>query len=160
MEKDTTMLSAKFKALKNYLIETGGATPEELDVGAIAVYNVNWKTFEIIGNEYKVFTDRDADEEAADYIKGSLWAFNADFILEHSEATKGMTDREYEETEKALKMVQSSMCESCNALVGALISDLQQFIVDAIDADGRGHYIASYDGEEHESGEFYIYRTN
>ena len=27
-------------------------------------------------------------------------------------------------------------------------------------ADGRGHTLATYDGEEVEAGEFYIYRTN
>lgn len=48
------MLSAKYEALKNYLIESGEATAEELTEDVSAVYNENWKTFEIIGQEYKV----------------------------------------------------------------------------------------------------------
>jgi hypothetical protein len=29
---------------------------------------------------------------------------------------------------------------------------------DAISTDGRGHFISSYDGEENEQGDYYIYR--
>ena len=154
------MLNAKYEALKNYLIETGAATADELNEDLQAVYNDSWEVFEIIGNEYKVLTDEEADEAAADYIKESLWAFNPDFILEHSAASADTTARENEEIIKAIRMVQESICESANALVKALISDLDSFIDDAIEADGRGHFLSSYDGEEHESGNFYIYRTN
>lgn len=154
------MLNAKYEALKNFLIEAGDATPEELAEDVSAVYNENWGTFEIIGQEYKVLTDEEADKEAADYIKDSLWAFNADFILQHTSIYEETTDREDQEIIKALQMVQSSICESCNALVKALISDIDQFIYNAINADGRGHFLSSWDGEEYESGNFYIYRTN
>lgn len=154
------MLKEKFEALKNYLIESGEATAEELTEGIEAVYNDGWETFEIIGQEYKVLTDEEADEAAADYIKETLWAFNPEFILQHSAASEGTTAREDEEIIKALRMVQESICEGANALVKALISDIDTFIEDAIDADGRGHFMSSYDGEEHESGAFYIYRTN
>lgn len=154
------MLNKKYEALKNYLIESGESTAEELTEEVGSVYNEGWETFEIIGNEYKVLTDEEADEAAADYIKDSLWAFNADFILSHSVASQGTTARENEEIIKALQMVQSSICESANALVKALISDIDTFIDNAIEADGRGHFLSSYDGKEHESGNFYIYRTN
>jgi hypothetical protein len=56
--------------------------------------------------------------------------------------------------------MQSELCESANAIVKAIISDIDEFIQDAIDSDGRGHFINSYDGEENEHGEYYIYRTN
>lgn len=154
------MLKKKFEALKNYLIESGEATAEDLTEGIEAVYNDGWETFEIIGQEYKVLTDEEADKAAADYIKDSLWAFNADFILQHTAVFEETTDREDQEIIKALRMVQESICESANALVRALISDIDTFIEDAIDADGRGHFMSSYDGEEHESNGFYIYRTN
>jgi hypothetical protein len=154
------MLSAKYEALKNYLIESGEATAEELTEDVSAVYNENWKTFEIIGQEYKVLTDEEANEETADYIKESLWAFNAEFILQHSSAYEETTNREDEEIIKALRYMQGVLCESANALVKALISDLETFISDAIEADGRGHFISSWDGIENESGDFYIYRTN
>lgn len=154
------MLNAKYEALKNYLIEAGEATADELTEDVSAVYNDSWETFEIIGQEYKVLTDEEADEAAADYIKDSLWAFNANFILEHTAASEDTTAREDEEIIKALRMVQENICEGANALVKALISDIDTFIEDAIDADGRGHFMSSYDGEEHESNGFYIYRTN
>ena len=154
------MLSAKYEALKNYLIESGEATAEELTEDVSAVYNENWKTFEIIGQEYKVLTDEEANEETADYIKESLWAFNAEFILQHSSAYEETTNREDEEIIKARRYMQGVLCESANALVKALISDLETFISDAIEADGRGHFISSWDGIENESGDFYIYRTN
>ncbi len=154
------MLNAKYEALKNYLIEGGEATADELTEDVSAVYNESWETFEIIGQEYKVYTDEEADEAAADYIKESLWAFNAEFILAHSEASRETTAREDEEIIKALRQIQESLCESANALVKALISDIDTFIDDAIEADGRGSFLSPYDGEEHESGNFYIFRTN
>lgn len=154
------MLNVKYEALKNYLIEAGEATADELTEDVSAVYNDSWETFEIIGQEYKVYTDEEADQAAADYIKESLWAFNAEFILEHSAASEDTTAREDEEIIKALRMVQENICEGANALVKVLISDIDTFIEDAIDADGRGHFLSSYDGEEHESNGFYICRTN
>lgn len=154
------MLNSKYEALKKYLVESGEATLEELTEDVSAVYNESWKTFEIIGHEYKVLTDEEADETAADYIKESLWAFNAEFILEHSKVYKDTIGHEYEEIIEALRMMQEKLCESANALVKALISDMDSFIDDAIEADGRGNFLSSWDGEEHESGDFYIYRTN
>jgi len=38
--------------------------------------------------------------------------------------------------------------------------DRERFTEDCIRIDGRGHTISSYDGEEHEQGNYYIYRTN
>lgn len=99
------MLKKKFEALKNYLIESGEATAEDLTEGIEAVYNDGWETFEIIGQEYKVLTDEEADKAAADYIKDSLWAFNADFILQHTAVFEETTDREDQEIIKALRMV-------------------------------------------------------
>lgn len=155
------MLKEKFEALKDYLIESGEGTEEELQkITAGQSYNSDFDYFELLGCEYLVLTDEEADEKTADYIKDSLWAFNADFILEHTAVYEETTHREDAEIIKALQMVQGSICESANALVRALIVDIDAFIEDAVDADGRGHFLASYDGEEYESGNFYIYRTN
>jgi hypothetical protein len=42
--------------------------------------------------------------------------------------------------------------------------DIDSLVEDAISADGRGHFLSSYDGDENEetvNGQtFYIYRTN
>jgi hypothetical protein len=48
----------------------------------------------------------------------------------------------------------------------AIFSNLENYIdedelmKDAISTDGRGHFISSYDGEENEQGDYYIYRRN
>ena len=63
-----------------------------------------------------------------------------------------------------LRYLQSSKAEGANGLVRALISDLDEFINDAICEDGMGHFIAVYDGYENEEVvdgvTHYIYRTN
>ncbi len=118
--------------------------------------------------DYMVLTDEEADEKAADYIKDSLWAFNASFLSN--------------ETGYPIEVFESlqDKYESGNDAVEALIdsqksdTDMEGFIEAAISADGRGHFLSSYDGNENEetvsgitceeTGEdnttFYIYRTN
>ena len=155
------MLNKKLETLKKYLIESGEAEKSELEAVTIEnCYNDSYKTFEIIGNEYKVLTDTEADEEAKENILNDLWAFNADFILHHTEFYNTSSDREDAEFIKSLKQLQGSICEGANAIVKALITDIDTFVENAIDADGRGHFISWYDGEENEQGEFFIYRTN
>lgn len=152
----------KLETLKRFLISTNEATPEELAALTVGnTYNENYNTFEIIGNEYKVLTDDEADEEAEENILNSLWAFNADFILRNTEFYEESTDFENKEFINAMQELQSRLCESANSIVKALIYDLDEFVEDAIDLDGRGHFITYYDGVEHWDSEndLYIYRT-
>jgi len=107
------------------------------------------------GGEYLVLTDDEADEVAAEYILSSLWAFRPSFL-------SGETGLP-EEVFSAL----SKQCEGANDAVEALIKGscgLSDFISEAVAADGRGHFIATYDGEESEvvlGGEcYYVYRVN
>ncbi len=45
------------------------------------------KTYEINGDEYAVASDYDQAEQAcAEYIKDTVWAFNADFLASHIKA--------------------------------------------------------------------------
>ena len=48
--------------------------------------------------------------------------------------------------------------------VKSLIEDFDHFVDDAVLSDGRGHFLSSYDGYEHEvkinGNYYYIYRTN
>lgn len=161
MNETAPEVAQKLEALKQYLIDEGEATADEIEGATVAnTYNDGWDTFEIIGNEYKVLTDEEADEAARETIINELWAFNADFIITHTEFWNTCTENEWHEAVKALEEMQRRLCESANAIIKALIADLDEFIEDAIDADGRGHFLSLYDGEEYESGEFYIYRTN
>lgn len=102
---------------------------------------------------YVAVDDEDADKLARKNIEDTLWAFNSDFIAEHSSGIREAGERGI----KALRKMQEDLCESANSIVKALIDDMDDFVEDAISADGRGHFISSYDGEEYEQGDSYIY---
>ena len=103
-------------------------------------------TFSAEGKEWLVLTDVEADEAAEDEIKSSLWAFKLSFVRSHSEKLREAGDRALEALEKA----QGSLCEDFGPILEALVDDLDDLIADAIRADGRGHFLAGYDGEERE----------
>jgi hypothetical protein len=110
--------------------------------------------YHIHGNEYKVLTDDEADDEVKEYIEQSVWAFNPSFLSAHAK------DGIDEDVFKAL----SEKCENSNETVKSLIKDFDHFVDDAVLSDGRGHFLSSYDGNEHEvnikGNYYYIYRTN
>ena len=108
-------------------------------------------------NEYRVLTDEEADELAYDYIMETLWAFNPSFLA-------GETGINIEVFEA---LAENGKCESNNDAVASLIKSscgLQVFVDSAVSADGRGHFISSYDGNEYEvkvgRKTFYIYKVN
>ena len=127
----------------------GEAGEDDLGVEESSFEN---NAFTVDGGEYLVLTDSEADDRAADDIKQSLWAFNTSFIMSHTELP--------DEASEMVLMFQERNCESANDTIEALITDLDSFIEDAISADGRGHFISRYDGNEGESGEYFIYRIN
>lgn len=115
----------------------------------------------INAGEYMVLTDDEADERAREYIEQSLWAFRPGFLA-------NMTDMPYQAFEKL-----SELCESANDLVLAIVEKtcgLDELVEEAISADGRAHFLNTYDGNEDEvtvvddefasEWEFYVYRTN
>ena len=108
------------------------------------------------GNDYLVLTDSESDEKAKEYILDSLWAFNASFIIENSSLPY--------EAEEMIKNFQEHKCEGANETIKAIIEDTDSFCEEAIKADGRGHFMSSYDGNENEENVFgdtyYIYRVN
>ena len=120
--------------------------------------NYGMKVFSSGRLEYAVGTDEEADQAVKENIKQSLWTFNAEFIIDHAKV--GYSDAFV----KQLKEMQGKLCEGCNDLVECLIEDLDEFIDDAIGADGRGHFLSSYSGDENEitiDGEtYYAYRLN
>lgn len=126
-----------------------GCDPEEISE---ARYGDN--RFEHGRAEYLVLTDSEADDAARERIEESLWAFNTSFIRAHAPSLSSAS------AEKAIAKVQETLCEGANEVVRALIPDFEHFVSDAIAADGRGHFLAGYDGEESEEGSFYIYREN
>lgn len=102
---------------------------------------------------YIICTDEEADELAYEYIADSIWAFNPSFLFAHTGVDSG-----------TLKTMQESLCEDANEAITAMIKDFDYFVEEAVRMDGRGHFLAGYDHEEHEvkvgDKTFYIYRVN
>jgi hypothetical protein len=140
---NTDSVDDRVVALAEYL----GCSLDELDESK---YSEN--SWEHGRREYLVLTESEADEMAWDCILDSVWAFNADFLIGHMELP-------YD----AIPMIESfsrNKCESANDTFLAMIKDKDSFVRDAISADGRGHFINTYDGEENEEGEYLIYRMS
>src|SRR5262245_39617551 len=113
------------------------------------------------GTEWAVGDDTDksrnnkgrtrVDRAARRAVIDSLWAFNTSFIVgflaRHHRAARhafGSPD-----VERAIKKVQESLCEDAGPLIRVLIGPhLTAFVEEAISADGRGHFLSQYDGEE------------
>jgi predicted house-cleaning noncanonical NTP pyrophosphatase (MazG superfamily) len=111
-----------------------------------------------VGSEFTVMTEEEREKAVRDYIKESAWAFNTNFIIDHSNI-------EYNNRiEKSLKKMQEELCEDANEIILALINDFDEFVEDAVNSDGYGHFLSQYDGEESEieiNGTLYfIYRNN
>jgi len=109
--------------------------------------------------DYRVLTDEEADEAVKEEIENSVWAFKAEFILYECDLPL--------ELAPAIQTFQEEKCESANEAILELIEKtcgLDEFVESAISADGRGHFLSSYDGDEYEETvegtTFYIYRNN
>lgn len=105
--------------------------------------------------EYAIGTDCEADAAVEQNTRDMVWAFNAQFILEQCELPR--------ELAPVIGTFQGEECEGANEALLKLVEKccgLGDFTKAAVGADGRGHFLSGYDGEENESGEFYIYRVN
>lgn len=137
-----TIENAKIIALAKYL---------ECEMNDLSESRYDDSTFNYGSREYLVLTDDEADEKAKENIKESLWAFNASFLSGY--LPEGID-------EEVITLLQEK-CESSNEAFKKMLGDtLDDFIDDAISSDGRGNFMNSYDGNEYEEGNFYIYRTN
>ena len=134
----------RIKALAEYL----GESVENLRNNGDNYFQV------VDGYEYLVLTDGEANEKAQEYIEESLWAFNADFILD----TCGLDSSS--NVSRSLRKMQEESCEGCNDFIRALVEGtcgIDEFTEQAILADGRGHFLSSYDSEEGEQDGYFIY---
>jgi hypothetical protein len=114
-------------------------------------------TFDRDGQEWLVLTDEEADARCRERIEESLWAFNPSFLA-------GETGID-EDVFKAIAA--NDKCEGNNTAIRSIIKGscgLDDFVANAAGADGRGHFLSSYDSEEREVtvGDelLYFYRTN
>lgn len=67
-----------------------------------------------------------------------------------------------EEADERARQYAESLIDDCYDLPTPLepYFDRDRFVDDCVNIDGRGVQLAGYDHEEHEQGEFFIYRTN
>jgi hypothetical protein len=96
--------------------------------------------------EWLVLTDSEADEAAKVQIRDTLWAFNFSFLQGHLRKGIDVSDT----LEASIKDMQGKLCEGANEIIFGMIEDFAHFAEDAVKCDGRGHFLSSYDGEEHE----------
>lgn len=156
-------------ALKKFIAQRDGYTEDDMKSVTVDRYFSNPCSeyrYEACGEEFYVLEDERAYALAFQIIEAKLWAFTAEFIAEHLKHDIIYCDYpvNLDDLRLAIRAVQKSLCEGANAIIQALIDDLNEFVEDAIAADGRGHFISSYDGEENEvtvDGEtYYIYRLS
>jgi len=102
--------------------------------------------------EYAIGSDSEADSAAFDYVKDSLWAFNASFLASYTGLPEEMFSGMQGKCEGANDAFKTCVERAEGGMAG--------FVQEAISADGRGHFLSNYDGEENEEGEFFIYRWN
>jgi hypothetical protein len=108
--------------------------------------------------DYLVLTDEEADERTLESLRETVWAFRADFLGRYVPALRNSR------AAKAWEKVVGDLCEDANDLVLALLGDrADEALGDAMSEDGRGHTLASYDGQQEEQDvggvTFYVYRT-
>ena len=143
--------TSKTEALAEHIggVNYSDLTKENFDHYRLSVYSVN-------GEEWAIGTDSEADEACKEYIKDSAWAFRSSFICEYCNLPQELAE--------ALEAMQSKKCEGANDSILALIDKtdggLDGFVEEAVSADGRGHFLSSYDGDENEKDGFFIYRIN
>jgi len=153
------MLSDKQKALATHLVKERGQTNRD------AIENVQDLDPDNIEREeagvrdcgsrvFSVYTDTEADEEVIEYIKDSLWAFNASFLSSYTNLPL--------EVFEALQ----PQCENANEAILCIIEkngSIEDFAQEAISIDGRGHFLSGWDGVEYEyyiNGEYYYVYEN
>jgi hypothetical protein len=99
--------------------------------------------------EYAVAEGEEAANKAARrVVEDSICYFNPCFLADHSDVPEEVF------------VFLAFKCFDNNEAYKAMIYDVDDFIDDAIDADGRGRFLSPYDSKEHEIGEYFLYRIN
>jgi len=111
----------------------------------------------MIGEDYLVLTDEEADDMVRDYIDESAGMFTPSFLSEFT----GIDEDVFVALQEAGKY----------DAIRSMIQDFDAFVEEAVSIDGRGHFLATYDSIEHEVSvsdgayddfytTYYIYRVN
>lgn len=92
--------------------------------------------------------EEEATKAARQSIEDSICYFKPDFLADHSDVP-----------EEVFEFL-ANKCFDNNEAYKAMIYDVDDFVDDAIDADGRGHFLNPYDSREYEIGEYFLYRID
>lgn len=141
----TTEYSDKCLALASFL----DCQPSEITEEAYDNYDLS--VYSACGCEYAIGTDEEANNSVTQYIEQSVWAFNPSFLSEMTDLPEEMFTAIADKCEGANEPILQVIRQSCG---------LDDFVDSAVSADGRGHFLSGYDGEEREQGDYFIYRTN
>lgn len=106
----------------------------------------------IEGDEYAVAkNEQEADEAVYAYVDDTLWAFCPSFLAEQTglpvELFEFLSNKDCDDNKIYRQLIESK-------------TTVENFADEAIAADGRGHFLASYDGEEIEVGNYLLYRIS
>lgn len=144
--EETTTIDPKLAAL----IAVEGDSPEDYSEESYDHYGLT--VFSMGRMEWAIGTDEECDEACKAYIRETLWAFNPEFLEDY------MPEGVDAETIKLLQ----AKCEDANPAILKLVGNrFDELADDAIGCDGRGHFLAGYDGHEIElPNGLYAYRTN
>jgi hypothetical protein len=90
-------------------------------------------------------TESAATEACKRNLEEMYWAFTNTYIKSHlKDEFKLLSDS----TVTAILYAIAEECEEGNLFIKAIIKDPDKFIEEAINTDGRGHFLSNYDGKE------------
>jgi predicted glycosyltransferase len=145
------------KALFRHLVEEEKdyeATQEENFLEDYDVSKYDDAIFESGNVQFLVVTQEEAKDMAQDYIYESIWAFNPEFLINHM--PRGVTIETIQKLQE--------LYEGCNDSLKSMITDLDDFVEDAISSDGVARFLNTYDDQEWEykigDEYYYVYRLN
>jgi len=160
IQKSVSKMKANIESLKNELWDqTMDNVPPFLRKEYVALlYHLtanegqqDWEEVaNMIGEDYLVLTDEEADEKVYEYIADTVWGFTPSFLSGYT----GIDEEVFVTLQEAGKY----------DAIRSMIQDFDGFVEAAVSADGRGHFLATYDHNEYDvtvyDTTYYIYRVN
>ena len=138
----------KAKALHSFLVDDG-FTKEEMDHIKFKINDDDTSYIDLDGDaneSYMILSDKEAEKKCNEYIWDNLWSFKAEFLQHYMPL-------EVEHIEKIQELY-----EDANDILVKLVDNKGGLERDAKLSDGRGHFLATYDGAEEEYSNYFIYR--
>lgn len=146
---------AKYHILLNHMISEYDYTGEELatllEQEKIIIPTDDTDIYTIDNMEFLVLDTRESYQATKSYILNSLWAFNPSFLARMTNLGENVFT------------TLSNLCEDSNEAIKCIINStcgISEFVSEAIETDGEGHFLAQYDNKEHIYDNYHLYRVN